>query len=410
MKRGTILILSLTLCSSFLSGCGKTEEKSNPPIAVTVQNVSKEGIENTNEYSGTTKIKNETSVTVEIGGVITGMYADVGQSVHKGDKLLTLKGTDVENNIKQSKAALDLAKASYDSTMENTDISINNQKNQLETNLNVALITYGEAKKSYDIYTQLVESGAVAENDTNYRQIVQGYEKAEQSLKQAQDAYDNGVAEGGKELAKKQLDQAQSSYEIALSARNKLTLYSPVDGIITAKNFNVNETASQTQPAFVISNMNEIEVDLSVTESDISKFQKDGNVTVEIDGDKYSGIIDNVPKVADTKNSLYTVKILVENINGNLKAGQTAEVELQIEKSDNTIAIPKKAVLDEDGNKYVYVVSDDNVAEKTEVKTGIETDNKIQIVSGLTKDKTIVTGGLSLIADQTKIFPVVKED
>lgn len=408
MKKG--LILALAFSSIFLVGCGETEQKEDPPIAVTVQNVNKEGIEDTNTFSGTTKVKNETAVTVEMGGIIKEMYVDEGQYVNKGDKLLLIKGTEVENSIKQAKSALELAQASYNSTMESTDISISTQQTQLETNLNVAKITYDEAKNSYNIYTKLVESGAMAENDNSYRQIVQAYQKAKESLDSAQKAYDTGIAEGSKDVAKKQLDQAQTSYDIAVSARDKLILYSPVSGVITSKNFNVNETASQAQPAFIISNMDQLEIDLSVTQSDVDKFKKGENVSVIIEDKEYTGVIDRVPTVVNGTNSLYTIEIVMDNNNENLKAGLTAEVELNIEKNDNTITVPKKAVIDEDGEKFVYVVSDDNKSIKTKVQTGIENDDKVQILNGLTNNETIVVGGVSLISDETKIFPVPKED
>ena len=88
----------------------------------------------------------------------------------------------------------------------------------------------------------------------------------------------------------------------------------------------------------------------------------------------------------------------------------SAEVEVSIEKQDNVITVPKKAILEEDGIKYVYIVGEDNRAIKNEVTTGIETANTVEIKSGVNADDTVVIGGLSLISDNTKLFPVVKED
>ncbi len=74
-----------------------------------------------------------------------------------------------------------------------------------------------------------------------------------------------------------------------MSNLDKLTLTSPVDGTITAKNFDSKEMITQSQPAFIISNPNILEVDLNVAESDIGKFKKDGNVDVIIEDQRILG-------------------------------------------------------------------------------------------------------------------------
>ena len=88
----------------------------------------------------------------------------------------------------------------------------------------------------------------------------------------------------------------------------------------------------------------------------------------------------------------------------------SAEVEVSTEKQENTITVPKKAVFEDEGESYVYVVGEDNRTVKTRIEKGIETDSQIEITSGVSADDTIVIGGLSLIGDNTKIFPVEKKE
>ena len=64
----------------------------------------------------------------------------------------------------------------------------------------------------------------------------------------------------------------------------------------------------------------------------------------------------------------------------------------------------------QDDKKYVYIANSDNTSVKTEITTGIETATTMEIKSGISKDDTVVIGGLSLISDGTIIFPVTKED
>ncbi|HBG2019323.1 TPA: efflux RND transporter periplasmic adaptor subunit [Clostridioides difficile] len=406
MKRYLIVFL---MCSSlFLVGCGKTEEpEPEKPIAVSVQKAVGGEIENTNAFSGTTKVKDETAVTAQTVGTVQEVYVKLGQNVRKGDELLSISSPDLENSVKQSKAALDLAKASYSST---TGGSLEAQVNQAKTALDNAKIQYDESQRNYDNNKILYEQEVISLDQ--FKKIEFALEQSKQQLDSAQRSYDTVTSKSipqAKALAKKQLDQAQVSYNLAMSNLDKLTLTAPVDGTITAKNFDAKEMITQSQPAFIISNPNILEVNLNVAESDIDKFKKDGNVEVIIEDQRILGKIDYVPSVVDPQTSLYPIKVLVNNTNNKFKAGMSAQVNLSVEKENGAVTVPKKAIFEEKEKKYVYIANKDNIAKKKLVQTGIVTEDKIEIKSGVSEKDTVVIGGISLISDGTKIFPVEKE-
>ena len=203
-----------------------------------------------------------------MGGTIQEIYVTLGQEVKKGDKLLTIKGDDVQNSVKQAAAALEIAKANYTNT---TDGSIESQQNSLNNALKLAQMSYDEAKRSHDLNTQLYQADAISEDA--YKKSEVGLNQAKQNLDMAQKSYDTANGKSIpelKDLAEKQLNQAQVAYDVAASNLNKLTLTAPTDGIITAKNFNANEMASQQKPAFVISSPNTLQIDLNVTQTDLA--------------------------------------------------------------------------------------------------------------------------------------------
>ena len=410
------LIIALTCTSLFLVGCGSKPVEEEKSIAVTVQTVENGGIENTNVFSGTTKVKDEIAVTTEMSGIIEDMYVNLGDQVKAGQPLLKLKGTDIENNVKTAEAALNSAKAAY----KDSDISIANSQNQLDSALNNAKISLEKAQSSYDEtqrqfnnQEQLYQAGAISEDA--YKQAKAGLDQAQKGVEQAQAALDNAQASydigvSSREQAKAAIDQSQVAYNNAVSSLDKLTLVAPVDGVITSKTYDVNEMASQSQPAFIISSLNTLQVDISVTQGDISKFKANEKVNVTIDGQTVEGTVRYVPTVTDSKTSLYTVEVLVDNSNGEFNAGMAAEVEIVTEQQNDALTVPKKAVFEEDGQNYVYIVGEDNRAVKTPVDNGIETDSEVEIISGVDAQDTIVIGGLSLIKDNTKLFPVEKKE
>lgn len=415
MKKYLIALL-LTVSTLMLTSCGSAEPiQEEKAIAVSVQLAKGGDIENTNTFSGTTKIKDETAVTVEIGGTIEYMNVQLGERVTKGQTLLKIKGTDVENSIKSAQAAVNSAQAAYN----DSNVTVVNSENQLESGLanakvayDKALSGYEETKRQYDNTEKLYQAGAVSEDiykqaQASLDQSNKNIDQAKASLDAAQKAYDTGV--GNRESAKAAIESAKVGLETALSNRDKLTLNSPVDGIITVKNFDLNEVATQGQPAFVISSPDILQIDLNITQSDIGKFTEGQTVNVILDGQTVDGIINYIPTVADPSSSLYKVHVIVNNTNEQFKSGMSAEVKLSVEKESDVITVPKKAILEDEGLKYVYIVGDDDRANKREVITGIETATTVEIKSGVDPNETVVIGGLSLISDNTKLFPVVKE-
>ena len=272
-------------------------------------------------------------------------------------------------------------------------------------------MSYDEAKRNYDIYKSLYDTGAISEDQ--FKKIELSLDQATQQLETAQKSYNTTTGQSIpelKELAAKQLEQAKTAYEVATAARDKLVLKSPVSGTITTKNFNAGEMISQQQPAFVISSQDVLQIDLKVTQADIGKFKQGDTVDVAIEGENVEGTIKYVPAVIDKNTSLYTVEVIIDNSGNKFREGLSVEVSVSIEKESNAITIAKKAVFEEDGEEYVYIVSPDNIAIKTSVETGIVTDKTIEIKSGVGTSDTVIIGGLNTITDGTKIFPVEKED
>ena len=383
-----LFLVSITAFS--LVGCGSKEvQQEDKSVAVSVKAAKNGEIKNTNTFIGTTKIKDETAVSVEIGGTVESIKVEVGQQVHKGDVLLTIKGDDVRDGVNTARAAVESAKASSDSNIEQTKI-------QMESSLKSAQLAYDEAKRNYDIQTELYEADVISED--TYKQAEKGYNQAKDALDSAIKSYDEllpKVVEAGQ----KGVEQAQASYDSAARNIDKLTLTAPVDGLI-----------SQQGAAFVISNPNILQVDLKITANDLDKFAVGKEVKVIIGDDETTGTVKTVPTTVDNSSSLYNVEILVDNGEGKFKAGVSAEVEVSIEEESGVITIPRKAIIEEDDKKYVYIVTKEKKASKVEVQTGIETATEVEIKSGVSDSDTIVIGGTSLIDDGSKLFPVVKED
>lgn len=79
---------------------------------------------------------------------------------------------------------------------------------------------------------------------------------------------------------------------------------------------------------------------------------------------------------------MYTVKVELDNKDGKIKSGMMAEVSFTMAASDDTILLPRNAVIEKDNETYVYVINNGK-AKKTAVELGIEAEDTIEIKSGL---------------------------
>ena len=74
----------------------------------------------------------------------------------------------------------------------------------------------------------------------------------------------------------------------------------------------------------------------------------------------------------------------------------------------NSLSVPDTSVMIEGDRSYIYKINNENIANKTEVKTGLRSDKNIEIISGLTEGDIIVAEGLKKVRPGGKIKPINK--
>ncbi len=150
--------------------------------------------------------------------------------------------------------------------------------------------------------------------------------------------------------------------------------------------------------------------DIKIPES-YSTFIKKGlpvEVTLSSFKDKtFSGEIDFVSSRinADTRSLLSRIKVKNENLE--LISGSLLEVKVKFDLR-NSLSVPDTSVMIEGDKSYVYKINAENIASKTEVKTGLRGDSNIEIISGLTAGDIIVAEGLKKVRPRGKIKPINK--
>ena len=108
---------------------------------------------------------------------------------------------------------------------------------------------------------------------------------------------------------------------------------------------------------------------------------------------------------ADTRSLLCRIKI--KNKDLELISGSLLEVSVRFNLR-KSLSVPDTSVMIEGDKSYVYQIDDSNIANKTEVKTGLRNDKNIEIFSGLNEGDIIVAEGLKKVRPRGKIKPINK--
>jgi membrane fusion protein (multidrug efflux system) len=150
--------------------------------------------------------------------------------------------------------------------------------------------------------------------------------------------------------------------------------------------------------------------DIKIPENYSASIKKGLPVEVKLTSYKdeiFTGEIDFVSSRinADTRSLLSRIKVKNENLK--LISGSLLEVGVKFNLR-NSLSVPDTSVMIEGDKSYVYKINKENIANKTEIKTGIRTDKSIEIISGLTEGDIIVAEGLKKVRPRGKIKPINK--
>lgn len=371
--------------------------------------------------SATGKIQPEVEVKIssEVSGEIIALPVKEGQTVKKGDLLVKINPDLYTSGLNRTVAGLSQTKAG----------------------LSQADAQYKESKANYDRNKALFDKGIISRSD--WEKTVSAFE----------------VAKANKQSAYYNVQSASATVNEARDNLGRTTIYSPADGTISSLGVELGERVLGTQQMtgtelLRVANLNNMEVEVDVNENDIVKVSVGDSANVEVDAylkKQFKGIVTSISNSAtagltadQVTNFKVKVRILKASYEELLKGkpetyspfrpGMTATVDIITKKRTNIIGVPISAVVmksdttagarepkavakEEDGEapkaaakekkmECVFVMSGGK-AKLRPIKTGIQDDRNIEIVSGVQKGETIIVGPYNTVSKELKPGDVV---
>ncbi len=365
MKKRYIIAFStvvLLILSAFLLISKKTIAK------YTTKEVKKDTIIQYVEASGTIKPVNTIAVGTQVSGTVSKIYVDYNSVVKKGDLLAELDPSLFQANVDQSEAKLRNARASYAKAQSALNYKRNN----------------------YQRYKHLYEKNYVSRDDV---------ELAQANYLQAKAEVDSARAE---------VSATQASLDNNLTNLRYSKIVSPVDGTVISREVDVGQTvaASFNTPTLfeVAKDLTKMQIETSVSEADIGKIKVGQSVDYTLDGyqdRKFKGEVTQVRLASTTTNNVvtYTVIVSVDNTEGLVIPGMSANVSIIVGEAKDTLCVDNKALKFSPLNnkeKYdkqgIWILSN-GVPKRINVEIGLSDDNKTQIKTSEIKegDKVIIS-------------------
>ena len=185
-------------------------------------------------------------------------------------------------------------------------------------------------------------------------------------------------------------------------------IIAPFNGVLGYTGLTEDILISNNIVIITIDDNSTIYSDIKIPENYASYIKKGLPVEVKIANYKdkiFKGKVDFVSSRinADTRSLLSRIK--VNNKDLDLISGSLLEVSVKFNLR-NSLSVPDTSVMVEGDKSYVYKINDENIANKTEVETGLRTDENIEIISGLTQGDIIVAEGLRKVRPRGKIKPI----
>ena len=409
MKKKTIIwiIVIVTILLIVLIGGKKSGwfGKSGNFKQIEVTNISLIDIVETVAATGKIQPEVEIKLSSEVSGEIIKLPIIEGQQVKKGDLLVSINPDLVQALVNQSQASLQNIKA---------------QLTQAEANLNNLKLNFERNKSLY-------EKGVISKSD--WERTFTDYEVAKANVKSAY--YNVQSAESGVKQSRDNLART--------------SIFAPRDGTISKLSVELGErvvgTAQMAGTEIVrVANLNNMEVEVDVNETDIVKVNVGDSTIVEVDAylkREFKGVVTEIANTAENTLSVdqvtnfkVKVRILPESYkdlsadkpenSSPFRPGMTATVDIITNKKENIIGVPISAIViktDTSSAKSKKIVKE-TISSKTEkfecvfvkigdvaklrvITTGIQDDSNIEITSGLNEGDEVITGPYNTV---TKIL------
>ncbi|MEO1244726.1 MAG: efflux RND transporter periplasmic adaptor subunit [Pseudomonadota bacterium] len=214
------------------------------------------------------------------------------------------------------------------------------------------------------------------------------------------------VSAASYEGLKYDLDALSATYKLARLNYEYSAIRAPISGVVSSRDVKLGANVTVNQVVFRVTDTRELLAHLQIPQTELAKFAAGHTATLEVDsmrGRRFEATIARISPTIDTRNGTFRATALIDNSGGELAPGMFARFTIAYEKHEDVIIIPADAVLVEDNEASVYVVSGDEVNKRV-IETGVRANGRLEVLKGLDGSETVVVVGQSSLREGSKVL------
>jgi HlyD family secretion protein len=316
--------------------------------------------------------------------------------------------------LQKATITLQQAQAAYDKIAWRGNAGMSNEAQTLQN----ATIDYNTAKTAYDALVATTKSDAASKvasaaaalksAQANLDSVKSPATAAELAAAQAtltQAKNNLATLQAGADantlaIAQGSVDSAQVALDEAKLKLAQAQVVAPFDGVVTAVDVKVGQSASGT--AFSIADLSNLQVVVNMSEVDVNKIKTGQAVDIALDavtGLDLKGTVTQIAPAGTQSNGVvnYPVTVTLTKATDAVKTGMTANLSIVVDQRQNVLTVPNRAIKTVNKQKVVILLKNGQQVQ-TPVKTGLSGDSMTEIVSGVQEGDVVVINGTATTA------------
>lgn len=359
--------------------------------AVTVVKIARQDLNAAVTSNGKVEPISPTIAHAEFPAFVSRVYAAEGQSVHRGQVILSLDSTDIRSQLAQAEGDLLAAQTSLRDARSGGPPD---QVAELEGNLQQAEVEVADLERNHKALADLVAKQAatrdeLAQNEgelTKARAKLQSLQEQKQALAEK--------ARIGAQSAALRISQQQDTIRSLRAKMKSATVIAPVDGTLYSLPVRAGDYVETGQVLAEMADLRNVRVRAFVDEPDLGWLETGQGVEVTWDarpGQIWTGETTQIPKQVVPRESRSVGEVLcsVNNDSRELLPNVNVEVRIMVRERKDALVVPRAAVAyDKKGQRYVFVYNDGRVRRRN-ITVGIASASDYEVLSGLGFEESV---------------------
>lgn len=211
-------------------------------------------------------------------------------------------------------------------------------------------------------------------------------------------------------ISRSEWEAAQTTLEVQRTAyRNLLqntSLTSPINGVVTARNYDNGDMYSGASPVLVVEQLNPVKLTIAVSEAYFTSVKKGMSVDVKLevyDQETFKGVVDLIYPTIDPTTRTFQVEVKLDNRDGRVRPGMFGRVTMNF-GTEQRVVVPDRAIVKQagSGDRYVYVYNDGKVS-YNKVELGQRLGAEYELKSGVADGSQVVVAGQSRLLNNMEV-------